>query len=366
MLAALRSGCHGLRQPEMELPFETVVGSLNGDFDRLPVALRAYDARLTRIAAWLFEGVSAAVASAVARFGSERVGLFVGTSNAGIAETEVAYAALLRDGVLPASYSFRHQHAYDPVLRVLLHLSGVGGPRHVISTACSSSGKVFASAARAIRGGLIDAAVVGGVDTLCQTTLRGFFALGALSHTPCRPFCKERDGINIGEGGALFVLCRDVDASVHVQGVGESSDAYHASAPHPEGAGACAAMASALASAGLEPAAVDHVNAHGTGTALNDVAESLAIARLLGDDVPVVSTKCYTGHLLGAAGAIEAAAATICLEEGLVPAALNVLPKDDACPVNVPATVLHGTLQNVLSNSFAFGGNNVSLLLGKT
>ncbi len=364
-LEALRDSRDGLGPPPMSLPFDTFVGQVPGEFAPLPAEWARHDTRLTRLAAWLYAGIAEPTQQAINRFGADRLGLFLATSTAGIAATETAYDTLLERGELPAGYSFVDQHAYHPLLVVLRGLSGIGGPGHVISTACSSSGKVFASAARMIASGFMDAAVVGGVDTLCQTTLRGFFALGALSVERCKPFSAERSGINIGEGGALLLLSRDGPGDLALLGFGETSDAWHMSAPHPEGIGALSAMGAALRRAGLGPGDVDHVNAHGTGTRLNDSVESQAIARLLGDQVPVTSTKAWTGHLLGAAGAVEAALSALCLRQGLVPAALRATPVDGDCPAHVPAAAEARALRCVMSNSFAFGGNNVSLLLGR-
>jgi len=231
------------------------------------------------------------------------------------------------------------------------------------STACTSSGKPFASAARLMRAGLIDAAIVGGIDTLCTMTLLGFQSLQALDRRACRPFHAERGGISIGEGGALALVEREGDPRVLVTGVGETSDAYHISAPHPEGRGAHAAMAAALAQAGRAPEDVDHVNAHGTGTRLNDAAESTAIAGLLGREVPVVSTTGFTGHTLGAAAAIEFAFAACAIEEGWIPPSLGADELDPAIELCVPARLTRGRFRSVLTNSFAFGGNNVTLLV---
>ena len=170
-------------------------------------------------------------------------------------------------------------------------MSGITGPRYCISTACTSSAKVFATAKRLVDTNVVDAALVGGVDTICATTLHGFHALGVLSSIACRPFGENREGMNIGEGGALVLLERGGDGTVALLGAGESSDAHHMSAPHPEGIGAEAAIRAALAEARLDASAIDLVNAHGTGTPQNDSAEGAAIARVLGDRVPVASTK---------------------------------------------------------------------------
>ena len=279
-------------------------------------------------------------------------------------QTEEADAVRVRTGALPADFDFSRQHAYGGALAVLRSLSGVRGPGWVNSTACSSSAKVLACAQRLIAADVIDAAIVGGADTLCQTTLRGFHGLGVLSTTACRPFAAARDGISIGEGGALFLIERHGHAQARLLAVGESSDAHHMSAPHPHGDGAFLAMQRALGAAGLEPSAVDHVNAHGTATKQNDAAEALAIARLLGAEVPVTSTKAYTGHLLGAAAGIELVAVMHALRTGWIPANLGAAPVDAELRIAVQQWGEQRQVRHVLSNSFAFGGNNASVLVG--
>jgi 3-oxoacyl-[acyl-carrier-protein] synthase-1 len=216
---------------------------------------------------------------------------------------------------------------------------------------------------RLIESDVIDAAIVGGIDTLCAMTLTGFNSLAALSPTQCKPFSSERDGINIGEAGAFLLLERSGEARALLEGIGESSDAYHISAPHPEGEGAELAMRGALQQAGCTPGDVDHVNAHGTGTPLNDIAEGKAIARVFGPDVPVASTKGYTGHTLGGAGATEAAFCLLALEEGFVPQSLGASPLDPRLELDIALKLRHKPLRRVVSNSLAFGGNNVSLVL---
>jgi 3-oxoacyl-[acyl-carrier-protein] synthase-1 len=289
--------------------------------------------------------------------------VILGTSTVGADVTESAFRHFIEQGALPANYDLWRQHTFGALLHVTTELIGAKGPAWVVSTACTSSAKPLATAQRLIAAGLADAAVVGGIDTLCSMTLRGFFSLDSLSAQACRPWSKQRDGINIGEGGALLVLERGGDAVALLEAVGESSDAYHISAPHPEGVGARLAMQRALEQAGVEPGAVDYVNAHGTGTRLNDSAEAQAIGSLLGFEVPVVSTKGYTGHMLGAAGASEAVFTLLSLRDGFVPASLGAAPIDDAIKLNIPLTRLQGRYRRGLSNSFAFGGNNVSVLL---
>jgi len=372
VLAALdagRSGLlpHGLASPSLSLAFDTFVGAVPGSLPPLPAEFSAYECRLARLGMRALGDVRPAIERAVGRWGATRVALLLGTSTGGLDATEAAYAGWATDGRLPDSFSLRKQHDFQALAELLAAQVGIEGPCYVLSTACSSSGKVHASAARLIRAGLVDAALVGGVDSLCKMTLHGFHGLGILSPTRCRPFGAGRDGINIGEGAALMLLEREGDADVHLLGVGESSDAYNMSSPEPEGRGAREAMERALAQAGLSPSDVDHVNAHGTATPQNDLAESKAIAALLGDRVPVVSTKGYTGHLLGAAGATEAVFALHAVRTGRVPEALGSAPLDPEVRVHVPldaAAALARPIRRVLSNSFAFGGSNVCLAIG--
>ena len=242
---------------------------------------------------------------------AHRIAVLLGTSTGGIGESERAHAYHHVHGALPPGYSVETSHALDASLPVVCALADVGGPAYVLSTACSSSAKVFAAAQRLIHLGVCDAALVGGVDSLCQLTIRGFAGLEVLSPAPCRPFCSERAGINIGEGAALCLLEREGDGPARLLAVGESSDAYHMTSPHPEGLGARLAMERALQGAGLGPGEGDHINAHGTGTRQNDSAEGAAIAGLFGPGMTVVATKGYTGHQLGAAGASRASSRSI-------------------------------------------------------
>jgi 3-oxoacyl-[acyl-carrier-protein] synthase I len=364
VLEALRAGRSGLAPCRLPLPFETAVGALPDALPPPPPRLAAHDTRLCRLALLTLEGLGGAVERAVRRRGAGRVAVVVGTSTGGILETEAAYAQWKRTGALPTSFDFERHHMFHALADLLRLATGAEGPAYTISTACSSSAKVFGSARRLLAAGLADAVLVGGVDTLCQTTLRGFGALQALAPRPCRPFAAGRDGISIGEGGALALLEREGEAPVRLLGVGESNDAYHMSHPHPEGLGARLAMEQALALAGVAPGRVDHVNAHGTGTPANDVIEAEAIAAVLGTAVPVSSTKGYTGHTLGAAGATEAVIAALCIEHGLVPASLGAEPLDPAVRASICTGGAARPVRTVLSNSFAFGGSNASLLLG--
>lgn len=369
ILGALAEGRTGLGPPPAELfpeplGFETAVGAVTGTLPELSGPLGPWSTRLARMAARLVEGIDEPMRRARERWRPERIGLILGTSTAGAETTETAYKAFVETGEFPGAYDFRKQHTFGAVLHVVRELTGARGPAWMVSTACTSSAKPFASARRLIAAGMLDAAIVGGLDTLCTMTLCGFQSLQAMDKVPCRPFSSERAGISIGEGGALALVERDGDARVLIEAVGETSDAYHISAPHPEGRGAHGAMLQALAQAGIDADAVDHVNAHGTGTRLNDSAEAKAIHAVFGDRVPVVSTKGYTGHTLGAAGAIEFAFAASAIEEGWIPPSIHADPRDPEIVVNVNTERTEGRFRRVLSNSFAFGGNNVSVLVG--
>ena len=363
-LDALAHGKSGLGASPLPLPFDTAVGEVQSELPELPAALAPWSTRLARMSAHLIAELEPELRRARERWRPERIALVIGTSTAGAATTEEAFKGYIQDGSFPSGYDFERQHTFGAVLHVIAELSGARGPAWVISTACSASAKVFATARRLIAAGLADAAIVGGVDTLCRMTLQGFQSLQALDYQPCRPFSAERSGISIGEGGAFALVERSGEARVLIEGVGETSEAYHISAPHPEGRGAKEAMALALAQGGRAPDEIDHVNAHGTGTRHNDSSESNAIEALCGTAVPVVSTKGYTGHTLGAAGAIEFAFSAYAIEEGWIPPSIRADPIDEVVRVNVCRQRLDRNVQRVLSNSFAFGGNNVSLLVG--
>ena len=361
---SLVHGRSGLVPSPIPLAFEAVVGAVAAELPKLPGELEAWSTRTTQIAALLLDEIKPEVERLRSRWRPERIAVLLGTSTGGADTTETAYRQYLTEGTLPADYDLFRQHTFGAILHVVRELSGAAGPSWMVSTACTSSAKTLASAARMISAGMIDAAIVGGIDTLCGMTLNGFHSLDALSKQPCRPFHAERDGLNIGEGGAFLLIEREGEAIAMLEGVGESSDAYHISAPHPEGLGAKLAMERALASAGCAASSVDHINAHGTGTRLNDVSEASAIEALFGCEVPVVSTKSYTGHLLGAAGSTEAALAVLNITEGWIPASLRAGPIDERISIRVNVEHLEGPVRRVLSNSFAFGGNNISLVIG--
>lgn len=372
-LDALRSKRSGIVRKLWEtLEQPMCIGEVAG-VDDLPVRadLQRYDCRNNRLAQLGLEqdGFAEAARAAIARYGANRIGVFMGTSTSGILSSEVAYRH--RDpatGRLPADHHYRETHnAYSVAdfVRSYLH---VEGPATVVSTACSSSAKVFATAQRMIQLGLIDAAVVGGVDSLCLTTLYGFSSLQLVSPNPCKPFDAQRDGISAGEGAAFALLERvaePVAGAILLAGVGESSDAYHMSSPHPEGLGARNAMAAALASAGLQPQDIDYINLHGTATPSNDSAEDAAVSALFGSATPCSSTKGYTGHTLGAAGGVEAVICALALREGLVPGGVGTETLDPQLRCNYQFDTQRRPLLHVLSNSFGFGGSNCSLVFSR-
>ena len=360
--AALWRGEHGLRAPTRPLPFPTVVGEVSV---LPPVPQTAMSpSRGQQIAQLLISQIAEHVAVLRRRVPASRIGLVLGTSTTGANQTEHAYHTFLSHGHAPTKYDFRAHGTRSALLPFLCHALGVQGPAWVIATACTSSGKSLACAQRLILSGAADAVFVGGIDTLCGMTLEGFHSLGALSETPCRPFSAQRSGLNIGEGGALLLVEKTGDPVVLLEGVGESSDAHHISAPHPEGRGAREAMQAALLQGGLSPDDIDYVNAHGTGTLLNDAAEAQAITALLGSEVPVVSTKGYTGHLLGAAGGVEAVLTLLSITDAFLPASLGCTPVDPELRIDVRNTRRASPIRHAISNSFAFGGSNVSVLLG--
>lgn len=346
------------------LPVGTVTGALPALHDA------GSDTRNNRLLLAALEQVEPDVAAAIARYGRTRIAVVLGTSTTGIDEASRGIAAQLNEGAPPARYHYAQQELVAPARLLAEHLA-LSGPTYVVSTACTSSARALLSARRLLRSGLCDAVLCGGVDTLCELTLQGFGALEATATERCNPFSRHRAGINIGEAAALFLMTRE-PAPVALLGGAASSDAHHISAPDPEGHGAIATMQAALASARLTPNAIDYLNLHGTATRHNDAMESLAVNRVFPAGVPCSSTKPLTGHTLGAAGALEAAFCWLLLSgnnpagrlpphrwDGAVDPALTPLQLvDEAHRLRQPQ---RGTL---MSNSFAFGGNNCSLILG--
>jgi 3-oxoacyl-[acyl-carrier-protein] synthase-1 len=352
----------------MDLPLPTWVGEVAGvDATALPSSLAEFDCRNNRLA-WLGlqqDGFLDAVAVARARWGAGRVAVFLGTSTSGLLQTELAYRRRNAQGALPADFLYGPTQNTYSVAAFVAQALQLQGPSWVVSTACSSSAKEFGTAARMIDAGLIDAAVVGGVDSLCLTTLYGFNSLELLSDEICRPWGASRKGLSIGEAAAFALVERESGTPQGwLLGVGESNDGYHMSSPHPEGLGAIAAMRAALADAKLQPTDIDYINLHGTATPSNDAAEDNAVSSVFGTATPGSSTKGATGHTLGAAGGVEAVIALLAIQHGLMPAGLNVEERDSALKLNYLQHSQHASVRRVLSNSFGFGGSNASLVFG--
>ena len=367
---ALREGRGGLRRCDFaDTDLRTWIGRVDGlDEVVLPASLADFDCRNHRLA-WLAlnqDGFPAEVERLVARHGRERIGVFLGTSTSGIRHTEIAYAQREADGRLPADFQFQLTHNNFALAEFTRRALDLRGPAQVISTACSSSAKVFAAAWRHIQSGLCDAALVGGVDSLCLTTLYGFNSLELISPDRCRPWDARRGGINIGEA-AGFALLERVPPGFDgpcLLGYGESSDAHHMSTPHPEGIGAAEAMRAALRRADLSQ--VDYVNLHGTGTRSNDASEDRAMRSVFGTRTPCSSTKGWTGHTLGAAGISEAIFSLLALQDGFMPATLNLEQADPQLGAAILREPREASLRAVMSNSFGFGGSNCSLIFGRT
>jgi 3-oxoacyl-[acyl-carrier-protein] synthase I len=370
IVSALREGTSGLVPCRFEtVDLRTYVGEVQGlDGWRLQGKLARFDCRNNRLAqmALAQDGFEAAVDAAKLRYGASRIGVFLGSSTSGILHTEQAYRRT--DGRLPADFDYAATQSTFSVADFVTTALDLGGPALVVSSACSSTTKVFATAARMIETGMCDAAIVGGADSLCLTTLYGFHALQLLAPGPCRPFDVAREGLSIGEAAGFALLERPEAArscAVHVCGVGESSDAHHMSAPHPEGAGASLSMSRALAAAGLRPEQIDYINLHGTATRIGDAAEDQAVLSLFGDATPCSSTKGHTGHTLGASGITEAAIAALSISGSLIPGSPHTQEPDPALRCHYVTTARHARIDYVLSNSFGFGGSNASLILGR-
>jgi 3-oxoacyl-[acyl-carrier-protein] synthase-1 len=378
---ALHGRRSGLRRNDFggEGRLDCWIGRVDGlEQSPLPSALSDWECRNNRLA-WLSlqqDGLPEAIAEAVARHGADRVAVVVGTSTSSIGATEEAYARL-SGGSGSSSGQPRHfpadlarpivhtPHSFGDFVR---HATGLRGPCVTVATACSSSAKVFAQAARLIQAGLADAALVGGVDTLCGSVLFGFNALQLVSPEPCRPFDANRIGLSLGEAGGFAVLerpAKDGTRGLRLCGYGESSDAHHMSAPHPEGLGARLAMRDALARAGIGAGEVGYLNLHGTATPANDSIEARAVAGLFPDRLHASSTKGWTGHTLGAAGIVESVIALLALESGSLPGTLNSATPDPACGPQIRFDNAQRDIGFAMNNSFGFGGNNASLVFGR-
>ncbi|WGF86688.1 beta-ketoacyl-[acyl-carrier-protein] synthase family protein [Marinivivus vitaminiproducens] len=349
------------------------IGRVEGlDTHVMPAGLERFDCRNNRLADMALgtDGFSEAVGDARARYGPERIAVIIGTSTSGVLSYEEAYRDRDEQGDLPPSFDHEHTQDVFSAARYVRSALDLSGPTFAVSTACASSSKSLIDAHHLMAAGLCDAAVVGGVDTLCRLTLRGFASLDLISDQPCRPCDVNRSGISIGEGAGLALIerrprpTRTDERPVALLGYGATSDGYHISSPHPEGTGAIAAMRQALARAGLRPGQVDYVNLHGTGTRANDAMEDLAVAEVFGTDTPCSSSKGWMGHTLGAAGIMGALITRLAILHDLVPGSLSVAEVDPSFRSRVVVDNAERRVRRSLSNAFGFGGINCSLLLG--
>ncbi len=374
---ALRSRRGGLRRNDFgDGLLDAWIGRVDGlEEASLPSRYARWECRNNRLA-WMalqHDGMLDAVAAARERHGAERVALVLGTSTASIGATEEAYARLQpgRDGTpeFPPDLQRPIVHTPHSLGDFVQQATGLRGPCVTVATACSSSAKVFAQAERLIASGVADAALVGGVDTLCGSVLYGFNSLGLVSSQACRPFDAARDGLSLGEAGGFALLERTHGkpnaGELQLRGYGESSDAHHMSTPHPEGLGARLAMADALARAGIKANAVGYLNLHGTATPANDAVEARAVAALFARTLHASSTKGWTGHTLGAAGIVESIFALLALRDGLLPGTLNSRDPDAACGPQIQFDSASRDIRYAMNNSFGFGGNNCSLVFGR-
>ncbi len=343
-----------------------MLGGVDGELPAILDAFSAHRSRNNQLLLAALAQIQPEVDRAIATFGRERVAVVMGTSTSGLNEGD-EHVRLTLNGERSSQWQYPQQELGDPS-RFLCHWLGLEGPSFTLSTACSSSARAIISGRRLIEAGLADVAIVGGADTLSRMPINGFHSLESLSTTLCQPFGRDRCGITIGEAAALMVLTREPQP-IALLGIGESSDAWHISAPHPQGEGAIRAINMALNDAGLQPDDVGYINLHGTATILNDQIESKVIHDIFGARVPCSSTKHLTGHTLGAAGITEAAISTLILlhDLPLPPQDFRRSPIDPSLPVcGVIDKALPLMRPVILSNSFAFGGNNASILLGRT
>lgn len=362
----------GLVKTECYSPGQEVfVGEVQGDLPKIEAKFAVYDCRNNRLLLAALNQVRPTVDAMIAKYGPERVGVVIGTSTSGVRNTELALAEVAAGRLKPNWFHYKQQQ-FAGGADFLAHLLELQGPAYAVSTACSSSGRAFASARRLLALGLCDAVIVGGADSLCRFTVTGFGALESVSTGLCKPFGRHRDGINLAEAAGLFVLSRD-EGPVRLRGIGASSDAYHFSAPDPEGGSVIGAMEMALAEADMRPEQIDYINLHGTATPLNDAMESKAVDKVFGRQVAVSSTKGMTGHALGAAAALELGLCWLLLtsddEQGLLLPNSSDDELDDSLPaLNFvrPGQVLGRPIDHCQSNSFAFGGNNISIIVSRT
>jgi len=352
--------------------FTTYTGEVDEVLPTVQDDLKVYDTRNARLALAALDCEGAifrkAVQLAVQRYGAGRIGVIIGTSTSGIYETELSYKQYEKTGAIAESFDLQHQHAWIATADFLKQELQLTGPCYAISTACSSSGKAIAAGQRMIESGLCDAVVVGGVDSMCHLTIHGFHSLELTAEEPCTPLDQNRHGIGFGEGAGLLLLERDnaSNTKLHLLSYGESSDAHHMTAPHPEGEGSKQAMQIALEQANLNANEIDYVNLHATGTRLNDQAEMCAMASLFDENTACSASKGITGHTLGAAGAVEAIIALLALEHQFIPGTCGLKEIDAEFTNHIVVEPLQNChMSYVMSNNFGFGGNNVSLIFSK-
>jgi 3-oxoacyl-[acyl-carrier-protein] synthase-1 len=369
---ALRARRSGLRPNDLDgCDLDTWIGRV-ADLESVTLSpdLQHLHSRNNQLA-WLGlqqDGLMPAVDELAERLGPGRIGVIMGTSTSSIGRTEEAYTVLGDDGLMIDPYRQPLVHNLHSPGIFVAAATGLQGPAMTVSTACSSSAKVFATAYRWIRHGLVDAALVGGIDSLCLSILYGFNSLELISASPCRPFDVNRDGINLGEAaGYALVTKPDLapEDSLALVGYGESSDAHHMSHPHPEGRGAIIAMDRALSRAAIDASSIGYVNLHGTASKANDEVETQAIAARFSRDTRVSSTKGWTGHTLGAAGIVESVITLDAMATGLIPGTLNCEHPDPNFVFPVMIENEDRPIDYALSNSFGFGGSNCSLIFGK-
>lgn len=367
-LRALTDRRSGLKQNDFLPNLNTWIGRVPGlEESPLPSGYALWDCRNNRLA-WrglLADDFFAAAQRAIARYGSDRVAVIVGTSTSSIGASEEAYTRLDADGQYPPDMRRPIIHTPHSLGDFVAHALGVDGLSVTVATACSSSAKVFAQAERWISSGLADAAIVGGVDTLCGSVLFGFNSLELVSPELCKPFDVTRRGINLGEA-AGFALLETQGEGPALLGYGESSDAHHMSTPHPEGQGAKRAVEDALRRAQLQPSQVDYINLHGTASLKNDEVEARVVASMFPESTFASSTKGWTGHTLGAAGIMEAAISLLALESGTLPGTLNTTALDAACGPQIHCENGQADVRYALSFSFGFGGSNAVLAFGRS
>lgn len=368
-LAALTTRRSGLRDNDFTRePLACAIGRVDGlESAGLPDAFSLYECRNNRLA-WMglnADGFLDQARSAIARHGADRVALLVATSTSSIGATEEGYARQV-EGEMPADMRRPEVHTPHSLGLFLEHVLGTRGLCLTTATACSSSAKIFAMAERLIRLGVVDAAILAGVDTLCGSVLFGFNSLELVAAQPCRPFDVRRCGISIGEAAGFALVERHGPASApRLIGWGESSDAHHMSTPHPEGLGARLALEGALARGGITAADVDYINLHGTATPKNDEVEAAVITAAFDERTRASSTKGWSGHTLGAAGILESTFTLLALQHGFIPGTLNCEQPDPVCGPQLALANEQRDVRIALTNSFGFGGSNSTLAFAR-